>query len=263
LDQIRYFIKAENFYGATCFYEAIDEEPTLLKDYIKEHGVVVNGRPYIDLVNIVKKDGTDEQIDEVFALDPVTPNTGLVELGRHGRIDAVKDEIRTLYKEYTEKHGLTTFPPIFLEHVNAAVELQSQYDAVIGILRKGAPVPNLMHALGQKVGMIEFHQNWLRGAMWRRIGGEKFTMDQGGKILICEDDAVRGRTLRSVLSRVDEFNPSKVDVCFTGVMYSMSRSAADNIGVFDKVFHCTEVSQDHVFTNHLKIRDVLKEKMSV
>jgi len=145
---------------------------------------------------------------------------------------------------------------VSLMAMNAAVELaQGDYDLTVGVAQGGSILPLLMHCL---VGKATFVKNSPDGAKmhWFAPGREFRRPDQAPRILVCEDDALTGKTLKKVRETVAQLNPETVDVCFlqdtpTLSLDGMHSSAvvAQKVGGYDRAFYAGDVSFSSFVSN--------------
>ncbi len=243
---------------ATIFLEHARSLPALPTDPFSDY----------HLVDGIINKGTREEIDTVIHACTQNPNYNSVQ--SYGtRYPVEPNERFKIVKRYakmcetTQRDEGSDSVDSWLSIANAAHCIATMqvyaYDAVIGILGSGAHIPNMIHAYGtRKTGLIEFHRSqpeWYQPEWVVRPD-----IPRNGKILLCENDADTGTTLRDVFLQVNsELDPQSVDVCFTGFSFPHSRATARSMHMFKRIFHARELPQDHVYSNFLEVRRKMRK----
>lgn len=155
---------------------------------------------------------------------------------------------------------------------NAAMELESKYDAVVGIPGSGTTLANYMHPL-RPTGYLEWHkaynldereeeemlERWKNGPEWQD-STPPLVLKPGMRVLLTENDALSGITLETIRKKLSEYEPSAVDVCFTWMRAERSKAIGRALG-FHNVFHITDVPQQRVFTTMMAYEKRLKQTL--
>lgn len=241
------------------------DAPPLILDYARrlDGEQKVRAWKYHNVVKSITCLGTVDEIDQALRMNPITPAT---HEGNDGVVEQTMNEIQAKQRAYEATANLPNRRNNLGTRVapTAAIQLTDRrYDATIGILWSGASLANHMHCWGsENVGYIEWHRHWQRDPVWR-LHDMRFDVRKHMNILLCENDAVSGRTLTKVLQKIDTLNPANVDVCFTGIYYEKSREKALQLGAFRSVFHIADLDQSKVYSDMLRYREKLLEKVSI
>ena len=136
----------------------------------------------------------------------------------------VKDRLRGNLGSFLDYAGQVGLPlesmntEIRPDMINAAGELISQYDLIVGVMNAGCSMAALCELMGGNVRYIEWHQKdreWEnREPVWRNVGMNFKPVTEAKRILVCENDAVTGTTLRKIIPALQALGSEAVDVCF-------------------------------------------------
>ncbi len=145
--------------------------------------------------------------------------------------------------------------------MNAAVELAKRdYDLAVGVVRGGVAVPILMSFLGQRITFLQNNRESSK-TNWFSARPEFKRPAQADNVLLCEDDALTGGTLRRARPKMADLNPSRVDVCFRQDIpeQTPSRVVAEGLGTYDRVFYTSSVSFSNFLTNLGQLEKAARE----
>lgn len=161
--------------------------------------------------------------------------------------------IDPLINSYLLAHKLAHTGSYLPHQINAAMEIKRMnYDLAIGILNGGSTLAHLVEMSGVETRYLEWRRNWKRAPIWKKMGGNQAKVQQADRILLIEDDAVTGSTLRAVQPLIENLNPSQVDVCFWNSIGKLSFEAARGLDFFEKIMHVSML-------NHADILDKMDE----
>ncbi len=210
--------------------------------------------------------GTDEQINRVVKNTQIwASELGSGRLwGQHSWASELNQDLRTFSPMLELRDSLRNnleaclsgtqlrrSPCFHLLDVNAAVELmENDFDLVIGVAQGGINIPFCMEILGQNTLYLRPSRKTNRVTQLQSISSPK-PIAPGGSILICEDDAVSGKTLERILPIVQGFDPGYVEVCFSGYEPSKSYSAVKEKadGIVDQYTVPMQLPVDHFMQN--------------
>jgi hypothetical protein len=250
-DQFSYVMQICEASGVGC---------DMLADHARKHGIMYKDRAHSDLVMALQEHGTADDIDRVFAQDPLTPEHPFCDDKTHDKVTSKLSAISDLVNDYLAQSGLAKNRSSICSQrlfPTAALQVsQMDYDLVVGVHHKGMNLPNYLRPLGQNVASFDWRRSGEYEARWRDPEQTQ-RMEPGMKVLVCEDDAVTGSTLQQVKNKLAELNPTSIDVCLTGVHYEKSQEAVQNVGGFDRIFHIAEFDQSQVYSDMLKYRFLL------
>ncbi len=243
-----------------------------------QQGFLVNGKFNQDFCRFVLEQGDDDEMR--FALDAFFQHTTLysperlVPLLLHGnKIKNIAQEIRAAAKKYSKEHCLLfetkkddafSRLPLIAE-MNAAVEIKNMnYDLVVGILRSCVSLTTPLEMLGQEVRYVEC----IRGPrsakkpVWIGRGrGGMIPIRHANRVLICENDAISGNTLRTVQPLIQAvLEPKVIDICFhKASSLESSKEVARGLGFYTKVFSVMDVGFEHFFDNLKTLQTAAKK----
>ena len=181
-----------------------------------------------------------------------------------GKICKLADSIKAETMEFRKK---TSKMRVGIEascfQISAAMQISRQdYTAIFGILQSGASIAAYTDVLDVPSGFIEYHRRWpTKKPVWKEANRAK-KYGQNGAILLCENDAISGKTIENVRRKVDTLNPTRVDILFTGYHEKSSKDLAIKNGA-DNTFHINDYDCTHVYSDMLEFRKKLQEKIAV
>lgn len=106
--------------------------------------------------------------------------------------------------------------------VNALmILLEEGYNGFVAVMNAGVQVPLLADIIGVPAGYIRYTKEELLPPRWVHKPKEL----EGRNIMICEDDAATGTTLRTVLPYIQVLTPAHLGTVFTGGMRGFSSQA--------------------------------------
>ncbi len=240
-----------------------EQEWPMVLEYIREHGVSSEyGEPDPILADAVERYGKPTEIDQLYATYPLE-NDKENEKAK-GKARKLIDEIETLYEDYSKRVKLPPDGSFLFGRLIPTAALQikeAHYDLVAGIHSGGSLLPNRLHPIGQNVAYIEWHQRWEASPRLRNVHATQ-ALRKGMRILLCENDAITGESLRRVSEKLErDLRPSSIDLCFTGMGYKNSGELAKAQKRFGSIFHITELDQASVFTDMIRYRDQLEQAL--
>lgn len=174
----------------------------------------------------------------------------------HGIAGETLKETKLLLRSYATSRNILSPHYVLPSHIQtgAILHKNKKYDAIIGIAKGGLPVPIVMHALGSNVGFIRVHKNWRRAPIWVK----RCELRHGMSVLLCEDDAVSGETLRSAVKKIsDSITPSTLDVCFSGYNLEDSIKTTEEINEISAVITTEMIPKNQIYTNLLAVKNKL------
>ncbi len=254
-------ISMGEFLDVSTIYEAAGQDDMpLLKERITQ-GVDHNGVTDWQLAFHALSLGADAHIlDSAIAARTMDDHGD--QLSTYKTIRPVTRSIRDALPDYIHRNNLPSMQYLHMEGaINAAVHLRRSrcYDAIIGIMNCGSAVPIYMHVLGnENIGFIETHREWKRGPVWRKRVEAKENM----RVLLCEDDAASGGTLKNVSAKIQGDIPgAQVSVLFTGSQIEHSMSIAKEIPSIAHAFTFSDLPNDKVYSNLIRMKNVLEKKV--
>ncbi|HLC71611.1 MAG TPA: hypothetical protein VJI32_06370 [Candidatus Nanoarchaeia archaeon] len=220
--------------------------------------------PNYDLVEATVRYGTPEQIDTAVSQFYEDNPKDFWAFEWRGIFHKEFQEINTYLENYSRKYNLQ-YKGAGPVEVNAAQEmLKRNYSLVVSVLWKGGTLPNILEALGQNTRHVEYHRDWKKqGPRWKKIGKDSSSPKRAERILVCEDDAVTGKTLGAVHAFLKRLSPEQLDVCLTSHSLRMRNQLAEELmrmnGIrYDNFFDTAEISPLHLRENIQKTLDQLK-----
>lgn len=176
---------------------------------------------------------------------------GLVENRLAGIVDVVRDYGRGL--------GLTKRAlrhEIRPDMINAAGELSRQYDLIVGVMNSGGIMGSLCELMGGNVRYLDWHRHWKKkGPTWRKIGADPTRVKEAKKILVCDNDADTGGTMRRIATALEALNPEAVDVCF--FLDAEKNAVVDEIPFYRRRFGTWNVQSQNFFEHLQHLEAVL------
>lgn len=161
------------------------------------------------------------------------------------------DRIRGQMQQYTEKFELDD-RFVGSPHVNAAVQIvKLDYDLIVGIQGGCSNLTNVLEFIGDdRLRYINYSKSLEKLPVWEKIGRSRKEVEKAKKILICENDAVSGQTLRSVQPLIEKLQPEGVDICFSGGFFDeKSQLVAEQMGIYKRIFSVMNMDFDNFLEN--------------
>lgn len=160
------------------------------------------------------------------------------------------------YKIFANKYNLPEDLPFKgaiapkTSFINAACELKKgNYDLVIGVLKSGMPITQLLDFLGQNTRYLEWHKRWKQEPRWKNIGSNTKTIKSAGKILVCEHDTQTGATLKAISPILKKLSPKEVDVSFWVDFHHKNEENIANDNFYNKSIALNDISTDNLIEN--------------
>lgn len=205
---------------------------------------------YFGKIELVLKYGSRKEIDQAMCMDCNTYFSSPTGIAREcwTEIYMLLLNVRRTMKIFFREPAVTS-------------QIMNQYDTIVGVANAGVAVPTIAHALGHpSTGIVNYHRNWQQK---RPYWDKKPLPTNGGKVLLCENDASTGAILRKVVPFVIRaLETESVDVLFTGMDFDHSRKAAQGISGVDTIMHIAEIPCAQPYTNMLIVRDALKRQLA-
>lgn len=227
-----------------------------LRERISEGILNSNGEPDYDLARVTMELGTDEQISEVLRIYdyryPPDSNTReqehIIGRGKPGFL------LESIYNNVRKSIVGCRLPARRLWsrflNVNAAAEIEKRdYDLAVGLLNGGLHLALMTEIAGVRTRLISVHRDSKCEPYWKNIRKGDSKVKKAKNILICEDDAVTGGTLRRIIPLIEKLEPENVDVCFSGIYSDRSIDAASTIPVYNNAFHTVSFGFDRLYEN--------------
>ncbi len=157
--------------------------------------------------------------------------------------------IRNLLSQYSQIHNLPE-KNISFTQVNAAIEISKMdYDLVLCILNGGASLGNLVEIAGLNTRFLEWRKHWKKDPIWRKVGKNTTKPTGANNILVIEDDASTGTTLKAIQPLIKKLNPENVDICFCGMFLKHSIDVAQSLSSFNEVVRMFSLSHKKALDN--------------
>ncbi len=219
-----------------------------MKKYIGENGITVpdyiSGKiaKHYDLFEVALEYGKGRQINKAMSEfypwlegDRINGSAPDFYYGERSLLHAVTSEIRENLSEYIGRNNIELKNGISSFHVNAAMEIsRMDYDHIIGIYRGCTGLTTPLEVLGDNVRYIDYSRDFPEEPpKWIQVGRVTDLPKRAYKVLVCEDDAVTGDTLTSVIPLIQELEPKRVVVRFHGANFEKSRAVVDQIPFYD------------------------------
>ena len=173
------------------------------------------------------------------------------------KIEAIRKELT----RYCETHAIPLTQKITARTINLAMEtLREEYDLVIGVLNSGSPVAAIHEIFGRQVRYVEWHRNWKRPPIWRKVGSNMtpIKVNSVSKILVCEHDTHSGTTLQALLPYIEKLNPKTVDICFLEDIHGVNHSHANCFETLRAIMNSTEVPQHRLYDHVIQLGKQLR-----
>ena len=243
-------LACENFYIALHYLKLLG-----LEDRIREqiaggiHYRKRSNKTSVYLLRGTMEYGNEEQKDEALSEYFKDVGFAVVDSVAGGYFTEKMANFQKAFDEYTRINGLPGVP-VYPALLNSAFDLKKEgYHLAIGIMKSGAPLAVLLEFIGQKTRYAEWHGNWRRGPIWRKIGKETELVKKAQRILVCEELAENGTTLEALKPLLQNLQPSEVDVHFL-FPYAPGRPdssdiAVKNSGFYNKSFHRDRMPADN------------------
>ena len=247
----------DNIFESFNFFRWLSMEEKI-KERAKQSIRHRNGQIHLDLVLAVAEYGTEEEALDSYR--QLFSQMGLMGVDAYPVIKEKFKNIEARFNEFLEKNSyefLASFTPEFL---NAALELREKnYDLAIGVLNGGGPMAMFLEFLGTQAKYIEWHRDWKKGPVQRKIGPNKSPISKGKKILICENDTQTGATLKAIIPFLKKLKPEQIDVSFLVDLHGTNHLIVENSLFYKNAFNLGEFSPANFVDNLIKLEKELKK----
>lgn len=108
-------------------------------------------------------------------------------------------------------YGSPAFTPSYINTFRAAQELSKSYDFGIGIAWGGVFSSFAFYSFGLPVSLVNMSRTG-KGASWSPIDGIDYQKIHNKRVIVIENDAITGRTLRRAIREIGKFKPHSVDL---------------------------------------------------
>lgn len=240
----------------------------LIMAHIREFGISSWGErkqayvPYYDLFKTVLARGNGRQINRAmevyfsqFRGNSFVDAAGILGFGESRLADVIL-RTRENLRDYVRINGIEQKAGISPFHVHAAMEISKMdYDLIAGIYRGCTSLTTPLEVISDNVRYIDYSRTRAPeiDPKWHAVGRMQGVANRADKILVCEDDSVSGGSLRRVIPLLEELEPRRVDICFSGYNLDASYHNALTIPYY-KIVSGMRVSFDS-FVGNLRAFD--------
>ncbi len=189
--------------------------------------------------------GTDEEIDRSIAQ---CSSAKFFYQSMRGR---VRETVLAIRKIFEEEHGHSV--AVYGSEWFVPDSFLQQYDLIAGVSTAGVSMPAIASAVGHpNTAVVDYHRHLNQAPRWKI----QPTQQSAEKILLCDNDAVSGKTIQEVSNFLRErFSECVIDAFFTGdLVEQKSVSVASSIHGINSVLCASQHQQPKTFS---RIRDVL------
>ena len=225
---------------------------TVIMDHIDEHGVYARSekseslnRDY-DLLETAIRRGTGRMINRVLNQYLCNADENIVLLDivdyvvrENGELGEINNRTADNLGVYAAANGIEVKNGFNSLHVNAAMEVSRlDYDLIVGIYRGCTSLTTPLEVIGDNVRYINYSRlrNPNKDGEWLPVGRVRELPEKAEKILVCEDDAVTGGSLRRAIPLLEKLDPKQVDVCFSGFFSVRSVGEVKKIPFYNQAF---------------------------
>ncbi len=225
---------------------------SVIMDHIDEYGVCMRSEEsegalrHYDLLETAIKRGTGRMINRVLnqyfcSVDDNSVWVDIVDdvVRENGELGEINDRTADSLGVYAAANGIEVKNGFNSLHVNTAMEIsRSDYDLIVGIYRGCTSLTTPLEVIGDNVRYINYSRlrNPNRDAEWLPVGRVRQVPEKAEKILVCEDDAVTGGSLKKAVPLLEKLDPKQVDVCFTGFDLVRSVGEVKKIPFYNKAW---------------------------
>jgi len=246
----------KNLYLAYKYSNLLDE-PEAIIARMRKSIYTKDEEPHYDLLQTALKWGDDNDIQTAISIyHKARPNEfkkenidALLDSPDCDQITKITGPIRTALEKYRAEFGFKEGYRV--DDYNAAMEIKKrEYDLAIGIQTGCSALTNVLEMIGQPTRYIRHSKKWNnRKPHWMAIGKEKERVKKAKKIIVCENDAVSGKTLQAVQPLIEKLQPETIDICFSGYSDEDSIATAQNLGFYTNVFSTVTIGYNHFLEN--------------